>query len=117
MLALSSTITFDHRALAGITLFGMALDGLGSLYLPYDLLGGNRGPLRILARAVTYGLIFTCVYTPLLGFRFGLVVGIGMLLKAISNAALAVSCAQLIVRHGDRTWHRVQSALNHYTET
>ena len=31
---------------------------LGSLYLAYDLLGGQHGPLRLLTRAVTYSIIY-----------------------------------------------------------
>jgi hypothetical protein len=94
MLPLASAIVLDHHLLASITLFGMALDGLGSLYLAYDLLGGNNGPLRVLARSVTYGLIFTLVYTILLGFRFGLVTGIGLGLALGIEFSLAANISE-----------------------
>jgi len=44
----------DHHTLAAISIGGSSLDVLGSLYLAYDLLGGQHGPLRLLTRAVTY---------------------------------------------------------------
>ena len=48
----------DHHTLAAISITGTSLDVLGSLYLAYDLLGGQHGPLRLLTRAVTYSLVF-----------------------------------------------------------
>jgi len=50
---------------------------LGSLYLAYDLLGGQHGPLRLLTRAVTYSLVFGIgCYGLGLGLFFGLTAGI-----------------------------------------
>ena len=46
----------DHHTLAAISITGTCLDVLGTLYLAYDLLGGQHGPLRLLTRAVTYSL-------------------------------------------------------------
>jgi hypothetical protein len=43
----------DHHTVAAISITGTSLDVLGSLYLAYDLLGGQHGPLRVLTRAVT----------------------------------------------------------------
>src|ERR1035438_3776004 len=48
----------DHHTLAIVCIIGSSLDVLGALYLAYDLLGGEHGPLRTLSRAVTYGALF-----------------------------------------------------------
>jgi hypothetical protein len=47
-----------------------------SLYLAYDLLGGQHGPLRLLTRAVTYSILFGIGYGIGLGLFFGLASGI-----------------------------------------
>ena len=47
---------------ASISIAGSCLDVLGSLYLAYDLLGGQHGPLRLLTRAVTYSILFGLGY-------------------------------------------------------
>jgi hypothetical protein len=62
----------DRHALAIIGIAGSSLDVIGSLYLAYDLLGGEYGPLRILTRAVTYGAFFGVGC----GIAFGLVFGV-----------------------------------------
>ncbi|HZR42720.1 MAG TPA: hypothetical protein VFB12_21550 [Ktedonobacteraceae bacterium] len=67
----------DQQILVILTLIGMACDGLGGLYLAYDLLGGARGPLRLLTRVVTYALCFIGGYSLLLGQPFGIVAGSG----------------------------------------
>ncbi len=66
----------DHHILAAVSIVGTSLDVLGSLYLAYDLLGGQHGPLRLLTRAVTYSIIFGLGYGIGLGLFFGLVAGI-----------------------------------------
>jgi len=66
----------DHHTLAAISIAGTCLDVLGSLYLAYDLLGGQHGPLRVLTRAVTYSVVFGIGYGVGLGAFFGLVAGI-----------------------------------------
>jgi hypothetical protein len=58
-----------------ISIIGSSLDVLGALYLAYDLLGGEHGPLRTLTRAVTYGVLFGTGYGIALGPVFGLVSG------------------------------------------
>jgi hypothetical protein len=65
----------DHHTLAAISITGTSLDLLGSVYLAYDLLGGQHGPLRVLTRAVTYSVVFGLGYGIGLGFLFGLVAG------------------------------------------
>jgi hypothetical protein len=43
-------MTIDKHTLALISIVGSFLDVLGALYLAYDLLGGEHGPLRTLTR-------------------------------------------------------------------
>src|SRR4029077_15290425 len=66
----------DHHTVAAISITGTCLDVLGSLYLAYDLLGGQHGPLRLLTRAVTYYVVFGIGYGLGLGLFFGLASGI-----------------------------------------
>jgi hypothetical protein len=66
----------NHHTVAAISIAGSCLDVLGSLYLAYDLLGGQHGPLRLLTRAVTYSLICSLGYGLGLGLFFGLAAGI-----------------------------------------
>jgi len=65
----------DKHALAIVSLAGSSLDVLGALYLAYDLLGGEHGPLRAVTRGVTYGTIFGIGYGLGLGPVFGLING------------------------------------------
>jgi hypothetical protein len=65
----------DKHTLALISLTGSALDVLGALYLAYDLLGGEHGPLRTLTRGITYGAMFGIGYGLPLGPVFGLASG------------------------------------------
>jgi len=66
----------DHHTVALVSITGTCLDVLGSLYLAYDLLGGQHGPLRLLTRAVTYSVVFGIGYGLGLGLFFGLSPGI-----------------------------------------
>src|SRR5579859_1751004 len=65
-------MTIDKHTVALISIVGSALDVLGALYLAYDLLGGEHGPLRTLTRGVTYGALFGVGYGLALGPVFGL---------------------------------------------
>ena len=65
----------DRHTLAVVSIVGGALDMLGALYLAYDLLGGEHGPLRTLTRGVTYGALFGVGYGLALGPVFGLASG------------------------------------------
>src|SRR4029077_12498464 len=67
----------DHFTVAAVSLSGISLDVLGGLYLAYDLLGGQHGPLRLLTRVVTYSLVFGIGYGIGLGPFFGLASGLG----------------------------------------
>ncbi|HMD48547.1 MAG TPA: hypothetical protein VKG79_05595 [Bryobacteraceae bacterium] len=69
-------MTLDRHSLALISIVGSSLDVLGALYLAYDLLGGEHGPLRTLTRAVTYGALCGIGYGIFLGPVFGLISGI-----------------------------------------
>jgi hypothetical protein len=69
-------MTMDKQTLALISIVGNSLDVLGAMYLAYDLLGGEHGPLRTLTRAVTYGALFGAGYGLALGPVFGLTSGI-----------------------------------------
>jgi hypothetical protein len=66
----------DHHTVAAIAISGSCLDVLGSLYLAYDLLGGQHGPLRLLTRTVTYSIVFGLGYGIGLGPVFGLASGV-----------------------------------------
>ena len=69
-------MTIDKHTLALVSIVGSSLDVLGALYLAYDLLGGEHGPLRTLTRGVTYGLLFGGGYGLALGPVFGLSSGV-----------------------------------------
>jgi hypothetical protein len=69
-------MTIDKYTLALISIGGSSLDVLGALYLAYDLLGGEHGPLRTLTRAVTYSVLFGIGFGLVLGPVFGIVSGI-----------------------------------------
>jgi hypothetical protein len=70
-------MTIDKHTLALISIVGSSLDVLGALYLAYDLLGGEHGPLRTLTRGVTYGAMFGVGYGLAFGLVFGIVCGLG----------------------------------------
>lgn len=69
-------MTIDKHTLALLSIVGCSLDVLGALYLAYDLLGGEHGPLRTLTRGVTYGVLFGGGYGLALGPVFGLASGV-----------------------------------------
>ena len=66
----------DHHVVAAVSLAGIFLDVLGGLYLAYDLLGGQHGPLRLLTRMVTYSIVFGIGYGIGLGLFFGVACGL-----------------------------------------
>jgi len=70
------SVLIDHHTIAAVSITGTFLDVLGSLYLAYDLLGGQHGPLRLLTRAVTYSIVFGVGYGLGLGLFFGLASGL-----------------------------------------
>jgi hypothetical protein len=68
----------NHHTVATVSITGSCLDVVGSLYLAYDLLGGQHGPLRLLTRIVTYSIVFGVGYGLGLGAFFGLASGIAI---------------------------------------
>lgn len=68
----------DQQTSATINLIGMLFDAAGGLYLAYDLLGGEKGPLSTFTRVFTYSLIITVIYTVAMGLRFGLLAGVSL---------------------------------------
>jgi hypothetical protein len=66
----------NRHTLAIVSIAGSCLDLLGALYLAYDLLGGEHGPLRSLSRGVTYGAFFAIGYWIPLGPVFAIVCGL-----------------------------------------
>jgi hypothetical protein len=87
----------DHHSVAAVSIAGTFLDVIGSLYLAYDLLGGQHGPLRLLTRAVTYSIVF--------GVGFGL--GLGLWFGLASGLASGVTIAIEL--------HRAARGLKHYS--
>jgi hypothetical protein len=85
----------DHHTVASISIAGSCLDVLGSMYLAYDLLGGQHGPLRLLTRAVTYSILF--------GIGYGL--GLGLLFGVASGMAIGVTFAIELNRMSKRGDH------------
>ena len=69
-------MVIDRHTLALVSIVGSTLDVLGALYLAYDLLGGEHGPLRTLTRGVTYGALYGVGYGIALGPVFGLAAGV-----------------------------------------
>jgi hypothetical protein len=87
----------DHHTLAVVSITGTCFDVLGSLYLAYDLLGGQHGPLRLLTRAVTYSVVF--------GIGYGL--GLGLFLGVASGIATGITIAIEL--------NRAARGLDHYS--
>ncbi len=71
-------MVIGRHLLAWLSVVGIAFDLLGGLYLAYDLLGGRRGPLRTLARAATYTVVFAGFYAVGLPLAFGPLAGVGL---------------------------------------
>jgi len=71
-------LILDRQLVAQVSLLGMGLDALGGCYLAYDLLGGKRGPLRVIARAAGYITLFFIGYFLVLGLRYATIASFGM---------------------------------------
>jgi hypothetical protein len=97
----------DHHTVAEISIAGSCLDVLGSLYLAYDLLGGQHGPLRLLTRMVTYSIVFGVGYGLGLGLFFGVASGIA------TGVTVAIELARTSRRqdHYSLFWESVFSAI------
>ena len=97
----------DHHTVAVVSITGTCLDVLGSLYLAYDLLGGQHGPLRLLTRAVTYSVVFGIGYGLGLGLFFGLASGIATGI----TLAIEFSRAARGLDHYSLLWEGLFSAI------
>jgi hypothetical protein len=97
----------DHHTVAAVSIIGTCLDVLGSLYLAYDLLGGQHGPLRLLTRTVTYGVVFGIGYGLGLGLFFGLFSGIATGV----TLSLELNRAARGLDHYSLLWEALFSAL------
>jgi hypothetical protein len=97
----------DHHTLASISISGTCLDVLGSLYLAYDLLGGQHGPLRLLTRAVTYSIVFGIGYGLGLGLFFGVASGIATGI----TIAVELNRAARGLHHYSLAWEGLFSAI------
>lgn len=97
----------DHHTVAAVSISGTCLDVLGSLYLAYDLLGGQHGPLRLLTRAVTYSIVFGIGYGLGLGLWFGVASGIA---TGIS-LSIELNRAARGLDHYSLVWEGVFSAI------
>jgi hypothetical protein len=97
----------DHHIVAAVSITGTCLDVLGSLYLAYDLLGGQHGPLRLLTRAVTYSIVFGIGYGLGLGLFFGLVAGVATGI----TLAIEFNRAARGLDHYSLPWEGVFSAI------
>ncbi len=97
----------DHHTVAIVSIAGTCLDVLGSLYLAYDLLGGQHGPLRLLTRAVTYTIVFGIGYGLGLGLFFGLASGVA----AGVTLSIEFSRASRGLDHYSWPWEGLFSAI------
>jgi hypothetical protein len=97
----------DHHAVAIVSITGTCLDVLGTLYLAYDLLGGQHGPLRLLTRAITYTVVFGIGYGLGLGLFFGLASGIGTGI----TLSIEFSRASRGLEHYSLLWEGLFSAI------
>jgi hypothetical protein len=97
----------DHHTVASISIAGSCLDVLGSLYLAYDLLGGQHGPLRLLTRAVTYSIIFGLGY----GFGLGLIFGVAAGLATGVTFAIELNRMSVHQDHYALPWEALFSAI------
>ena len=97
----------DHHTVATISIAGSSLDVLGSLYLAYDLLGGQNGPLRMLTRAVTYSVVFGIGYGLGLGWIFGVASGVATGV----TVAIELTGTARHQRHYSLFWEGVFSAI------
>jgi len=97
----------DHHTIAAVSIAGTCLDVIGSLYLAYDLLGGQHGPLRLITRAVTYSIVFGVGFGLGLGTLFGLIAGLASGL----TIAIELNRAARGLGHYSLLWEAVFSAI------
>jgi hypothetical protein len=100
-------VSIDHHTVAAVSIAGTFLDVLGSLYLAYDLLGGQHGPLRLLMRAVTYSIVFGVGY----GIGLGLFFGVASGLATGITISIELNRAARGLKHYSLPWEGLFSAI------
>jgi hypothetical protein len=95
----------NHHTIAALSIGGTCLDVLGSLYLAYDLLGGQHGPLRLVTRAVTYSILF--------GFGLGLGLFFGIAAGITTGVTLSIEFSRAArgLPHYSLPWETLFSAI------
>src|SRR5512140_321879 len=101
----------NHHTVAAVSIAGTCLDVLGSLYLAYDLLGGQHGPLRLLTRAVTYSIVFGIGYGLGLGLGLGLVFGLASGIGTGITLTIEFNREARVLDHYSLPWEGVFSAI------
>jgi hypothetical protein len=103
----STIVPMDHHTIAAVGITGIFLDVLGGLYLAYDLLGGQHGPLRLLTRIVTYSIVFGVGYGIGLGFFFGVASG------TATGVTMAIELRRTAQKHDHYSlpWEALFSAI------
>ncbi len=94
----TTIVVMDHHTVAVISVIGICFDVLGGLYLAYDLLGGQHGPLRLLTRMVTYSAVFGIGYGLGLGLFFGVACGLA------TGVTVALELHRTSGKHGHFSW-------------
>jgi hypothetical protein len=92
---------FTDQFIAELSLVGMGPDALGGCYLAYDLLGGKRGPLRMIARAAGYVTLCFIGYVLVVGVRYAIVAASGM------GILLGIEFRIARMNPSDRERHRI----------
>src|SRR6185369_6630751 len=97
----------DHHVVAAISISGISLDMLGGLYLAYDLLGGQHGPLRLLTRMVTYSIVFG------IGYEIGLSLFFRVACGLATGITVSIELQRTTRRqdHYPLVWEAVFSAI------
>src|SRR5258708_6362757 len=97
----------DHHTVAAVSITGACLDVLGSLYLAYDLLGGQHGPVRLLTRPGTDPLVFGIGY----GLGRGLFFGFAARVATRITLAIEFNRGSRGLDHYSLAWEAVFSAM------
>jgi hypothetical protein len=100
-------VQLNQQTVAAISISGSCLDVLGSLYLAYDLLGGEHGPLRVLTRMVTYSILVGLGFGIGLGAFFGLTAGV----TTGVTASIELNREARHLPHYSLTWQALFAAI------
>jgi hypothetical protein len=100
-------VQLNQQTVAAISISGSGLDVLGSLYLAYDLLGSEHGPLRLLTRMVTYSILAGLGFGIGLGAFFGLTAGV----TTAVTASIELNREARHLPHYSLTWQALFAAI------